>query len=193
MKQEEIEKMNPVFAEFMGTTIIIEEKDNTTVPGWKMVTINAKKDKPFSYIKEFFHHLDPKENKDEIIQKGTAIIWKRVAEEAKYHESFDWMIPVYNKCLNKYIQYSGFPEHKNDTACTMALFCLKTALAPSDISHQLDISSTYWKLYDFITWFNKNIRKINVGDPVLTCSNCLIEEGKLPAGQNWCNLCEKYF
>ena len=61
-------------------------------------------------------------------------------EELRYHESWDWLMPVVSKCIHE------FPEMDEHTKLFQNL---DTAL------WSVDISEVYKAVVEFIKWYNK--------------------------------------
>lgn len=77
-------------------------------------------------------------------------------KEAKYHYSWDALMPVFNECLKTYTEIMKDPEWdylvKGDSFM-LPKFALKHALHPNDIDGQLHINSAWLKITDFIQWY----------------------------------------
>jgi hypothetical protein len=72
----------------------------------------------------------------------------------KYHTSFDWLVPVYNKSL-RLLYNSNELQLKiaTTTEGMMALRAIQTAFDYS-VDKQIHIEPAFLKVYDFITWYN---------------------------------------
>ena len=101
-------KDNKLIAEFMGVDTQILSTGN----------IHSWSDAPFFYITE-----DSKEK-----------VMEGIAKYSKYHESWDWLMPVVDKC------YTSNMQHPNDNI-TQGLI-------------DVDIKATYQAVVEFIKEYN---------------------------------------
>jgi len=74
-------------------------------------------------------------------------------DELKYHSSWDWLLPVYNKLLATFNADRELVKavRKN----VLILNCLTTVLDASGVSLQIEISSSWLKICDVIQWYNQ--------------------------------------
>ena len=70
----------------------------------------------------------------------------------KYRESWDALIPAFNQCVTIFIENKGF-EDVEDERKWLALFALKSTPAISGVTQQLEITSAWTKIVDFIKWY----------------------------------------
>lgn len=110
MTQEQILEGNKLIAEFMGVIVKVEVKKNDWVKGNKMVFAQSNLVKPFIYLSGWSNHVFPKDNLDEKIKECVEKAWKEVCENAKYHTSWDWLMPA----CKKFSYDIGDDMHKMD-------------------------------------------------------------------------------
>jgi hypothetical protein len=67
---------------------------------------------------------------------------------AKYHSSWDWLMPVVNKCYN--LQYKQGWKKEN---------CIQYCLASYDFMSDIAIIIVWEEVVRFITWYNNQKKK----------------------------------
>lgn len=114
LTNEEILEGNKMIAEFMGVSVTNEVKNNSVYPSKSIATAKANLVKPFIYIKDGFSHVHEGDNLSQIQYEIACKVWSRIKNEAKYHSSWDWLIPAWSKIANEYRSAVAKPEITHD-------------------------------------------------------------------------------
>lgn len=78
-------------------------------------------------------------------------------EDLRYHRSFDWLIPVYNRIKLLYHQSEELRKRLDENDWSFYRALLPTVLQSSDVTKQVEIMSAFLKLSDFLTWYTNQL------------------------------------
>lgn len=129
MTDKEILENNKLIAEFMGLEI-------------KPKYINSKKEEGFANNKFYLFRKSDKRIMD--------------IQSKFYHNSWDWLMPVYQK-INNYIQLRSHEDWKFNTETNELHFNIWNALEDENCC----IEFLYVEIIKFIKWYNKEINEKN--------------------------------
>lgn len=77
-----------------------------------------------------------------------------------YSEKWDLLVPAYNKCWKVVdaIMHSDLRfDLAKDEHFLVAMAALKTTMGVSDVNYQVNISSAWWKVTDFVKWYHRSL------------------------------------
>lgn len=95
--EQSIEEQIKTVAKFMCVFMEVTMKPNEWQKGNSLLEVTAKYDEPFIYIPPEMRHISPSDNVDDIRNEALRKSWERVAWNAKYHTSWDWLMPACKK------------------------------------------------------------------------------------------------
>ena len=95
--EKEILEGSEIIARFMGVFMEVTNKPNEWGKNSTLLEVTPIYELPFIFIPTETRHISQTDDFNKIRESALEVSWGRVCQKAKYHTSWDWIVPVCEK------------------------------------------------------------------------------------------------